>query len=232
MIAKCSTIAIEIMAQRKLDYFRVLEIPSQAVLRVAPASWVMASEHTFRLHSVQSAVGREEPQEFDAWAIREAFLGLRTEKECLLFLNQTGRFSSDMNQTEEVTVQHINQLQATLNEYLVRPSVPIADDMELTAFPQVRSVNSNPPICSPVEFRLKESQRAVRFVAGNTTYAMLLSILLDRLKGARFLLCARPDCRRLFQVTSAHRRKFCSQYCGHFESLRRLRERNSELKRP
>ncbi len=223
------------MAHKKLDYFRVLEIPSQAVLRVAPASWVMASEHTFRLHSVQSEVGREEPQEFDAWAIREAFLGLRTEKECLSFLNQTGRFSSDMNQTEEVTVQwaHINQLQATLNDYLVRPSVPLADDMELTAaFPQVRSVTSNPHIRSQVEFHLKERQRAVRFVARNTTYAMLLSIFLDRLKGARFLLCARHDCRRLFQVTSAHRRKFCSQYCGHFESLRRLRERNSELKRP
>jgi hypothetical protein len=140
-----------------------------------------------------------------------------------------------MNQTEEVTVQwaHINQLQATLNDYLVRPSVPIADDMELTAAsPQVRSVTSNPHIRSQVEFHLKERQRAVRFVARNTTYAMLLSIFLDRLKGARFLLCARHDCGRLFQVTSAHRRKFCSQYCGHFESLRRLRERNSELKRP
>src|SRR5258708_8573237 len=123
------------MAQIKLDYFRVLEIPSQAVLRVAPASWVMASEHTFRLHSVQSAVGREEPQEFDAWAIREAFLGLRTENECLLFLNQTGRFSSDMNQTEEVTVQHINQLQPTLNDYFVLPSVPLPPHMQLPPFP-------------------------------------------------------------------------------------------------
>lgn len=35
--------------------------------------------------------------------------------------------------------------------------------------------------------------------------------------------CKRPDCQRLFPITDDKRKIFCSQYCGHLESLRKNR---------
>jgi hypothetical protein len=35
--------------------------------------------------------------------------------------------------------------------------------------------------------------------------------------------CKRPDCQKLFPITDDARKVFCSQYCGHLESLRKKR---------
>ena len=37
-------------------------------------------------------------------------------------------------------------------------------------------------------------------------------------------VCARPDCGKEFPVTSKHKRRYCTQYCGHLESIRRNRK--------
>lgn len=53
--------------------------------------------------------------------------------------------------------------------------------------------------------------------------AVLLSLQIDLAKGTRFRTCARPDCGIPYPITNRHERKYCSQYCGHIESLRRKR---------
>jgi len=53
--------------------------------------------------------------------------------------------------------------------------------------------------------------------------AVLLSLHIDYVKGAVFRVCARPDCGIPYPVINRHKRKYCSQYCGHLESLRRKR---------
>jgi hypothetical protein len=50
--------------------------------------------------------------------------------------------------------------------------------------------------------------------------AILHSVTFDLMRGVKFGLCAREDCRRPFPIESRHRRIYCDQYCGHLVSLR------------
>jgi hypothetical protein len=65
----------------------------------------------------------------------------------------------------------------------------------------------------------------------HTLPAILGTVFVDALRGAKVRSCARADCRELFEVISAHERKYCSQYCGHLVSLRRERKKKREAKR-
>jgi predicted RNA-binding Zn ribbon-like protein len=53
--------------------------------------------------------------------------------------------------------------------------------------------------------------------------SLLLTLAVDRVERAKVRKCARPDCGILFSNTSAHKRKFCTWYCGHIESVRKQR---------
>jgi hypothetical protein len=78
--------------------------------------------------------------------------------------------------------------------------------------------------------REKEEPRVV-ITTATLVDAVLLSILIDRVKKLRVQKCARPDCGVLFSVGSGHERKYCERNCAHVESVRRDRERkkaNSE----
>jgi hypothetical protein len=57
----------------------------------------------------------------------------------------------------------------------------------------------------------------------NALAALLATVFVDAFQGKRYGICARPDCRNLFEFTSKHRRKYHDSYCGHLESLRRKR---------
>jgi CGNR zinc finger len=63
---------------------------------------------------------------------------------------------------------------------------------------------------------------------GNALSAMLATIEIDHLRGAKFGVCARPDCRVFYEITSAHGRRYCGQYCAHIESVRRTRKRQKQ----
>jgi len=61
--------------------------------------------------------------------------------------------------------------------------------------------------------------------------AVLLSLQIDHATGATFRSCARPDCGIPYPLTNRHKRKYCSQYCGHLESLRRQRGTTAPIRR-
>lgn len=52
---------------------------------------------------------------------------------------------------------------------------------------------------------------------------MLTTVTIDRLRNVKYRLCGRPDCKRPFALKTKHQKTFCSQYCGHLESVRRNR---------
>lgn len=54
--------------------------------------------------------------------------------------------------------------------------------------------------------------------------SMLATVQFKVLQGATFKTCSRKDCRLPFEVTSRHKRKFCTQYCAHITSLRSRRK--------
>jgi hypothetical protein len=53
--------------------------------------------------------------------------------------------------------------------------------------------------------------------------AMLAAIYVDRLVGVKLELCSLGDCQNLYEVTSRHQRRYCSQACAHKASVRRKR---------
>jgi hypothetical protein len=53
--------------------------------------------------------------------------------------------------------------------------------------------------------------------------AMLAGIYVDRLVGVKLELCSLGDCQNLYEVTSQHQRRYCSQACAHKASVRRKR---------
>jgi hypothetical protein len=58
---------------------------------------------------------------------------------------------------------------------------------------------------------------------------LIATVCADIIRGFKFQFCRRKDCRIPFAAETAHRRKFCSQYCGHLESVRKQR-RNKKKK--
>jgi len=60
-------------------------------------------------------------------------------------------------------------------------------------------------------------------LAEGPMHAIVISVQIDQLRKAQFKVCARPDCRVIFEVTSRHNRFYCSQSCAHTENIRRLR---------
>jgi hypothetical protein len=67
-----------------------------------------------------------------------------------------------------------------------------------------------------------------KFPTGVLSTASLWELLLvttfaDIVRGFHFQQCERPDCEVTFPVETDHKRKYCCQYCGHLESMRKQR---------
>lgn len=52
---------------------------------------------------------------------------------------------------------------------------------------------------------------------------LIATTQIDLIRGAKFKLCERPDCRTPFPILSGHDKKYCEHYCAHIESVRRTR---------
>jgi hypothetical protein len=69
----------------------------------------------------------------------------------------------------------------------------------------------------------------LRFAPQSPLQAILGTVLVDMLMGARFRKCGRPDCSRLFEV-KWRREKFCSHRCAHTQNVREIRKAKSKRK--
>jgi hypothetical protein len=73
-------------------------------------------------------------------------------------------------------------------------------------------------------FRFDLSKAAVGVVTMvNFRDVLWATVFADIAAGLRFQTCQRKDCHLPYAIVSGHRRKFCSQYCGHLVSQRRKR---------
>jgi hypothetical protein len=77
------------------------------------------------------------------------------------------------------------------------------------------------------QLRFLRVKGAPRLVVTTTTFwdSLLLSVHVDRIKGAKMQKCERADCGIVFFASSGHARKYCSRRCAHNESVRKSRER-------
>jgi hypothetical protein len=231
---------------------RVVGIPIVVVLKVhGDASWELTSAKSFVARTVDVPLGekqgtlpREPPIKRDAWALREELMELKTEQGFLDFLNKVGRFTMGfIEQRDAWTLQDMTGCQRMLTE-LARRSPETwsayADGLSQKdsivpwrigfAF-QLRKSHL-------VQFRWKGSSDDAWLGARNIALiettdalsAILATIEVDHLRGAKFGACARPDCPRFFEIESKHKRKYCGQYCAHLESVRRTREKQRKAK--
>jgi hypothetical protein len=62
--------------------------------------------------------------------------------------------------------------------------------------------------------------------------AVAASIRIDQLRGAKFLICKRPDCAIPFAAIGPRKRKFHDPYCGHITLIRKQRKAAKKGRKP
>jgi len=221
------------MLQTKSD--KILEIPATVAFQPTPCTWNVGKDGVFRAHispshsaqgfDVAGAANMTFP---DAWSVRADFLELRDENDCLRFLIGTGLFFRDgaSEAGQPIGLDHVRMWQRTLVGFLRRRPPVWESKLELVE-PNAREIVRMVHLHRHCTVELGPG-RAAQFIARETFTAILATIHLDHLRGARFHLCARPDCGRPYEVESRHKRRYCTQYCASLESLRRVRK--GELK--
>ena len=60
--------------------------------------------------------------------------------------------------------------------------------------------------------------------ATGCAHAIQTTITFDLLRKVKFAVCKRKDCGTRFPLETRHKRKYCSWYCGHIESVRKGRK--------
>jgi hypothetical protein len=154
----------------------------------------------------------------DAWQLRDDFLRLASSDvssaSALAFLNRWGRW-----ETRRYALLHgLVRFQQKIRRALVSPPDEwLSSEFNLLDFD------------ADLDLERKSEYPYFTMDTVECKSAISITVTLDLLRQVRFETCARQDCGQPFPITSRHKRKFCSQYCGHLESVRRARasERNA-----
>jgi hypothetical protein len=189
----------------------------------------------------------EEAVLLDAWGVRKEFSELRHDRDVLQnFLQKTGAFCW-IDEYRPITESELWQFQAAIRQQLLNPTV--SDDRTKLATGGILPFDptdkramkeASRKAWSPVTFEWVIHNRIqayvmnmiVGFVGGalvgevearNTFDAIISTIFIDRLKKLSFKVCKRPDCAAIYELTSRHKRKFCSYECAHLMAIRRSR---------
>lgn len=158
----------------------------------------------------------------DAWEVRKEFSELRHDREALRnFLRKTGTFCW-LNQYRPITESELWQFQAAIRQQLLNPTVSENRTKLATEF-QTAIDNRIQVHVMKINVGFEDGTLVGEAEALNTFDAILSTIFIDRLKKLRFKVCGRPDCAAIYELTSRHKRKFCSYDCAHLMAVRRSR---------
>jgi hypothetical protein len=179
----------------------------------------------------------------DGWMVRDRFMGLRGEQDVMTFLRKFGTMTplSESESASGWQLTEILALQRLFGE-LARRSPETWSGIELPP--------NSPPSWSRISegalnSLLRSARPTITFEwtggvltrqlygakhlavvwAHDIVSAIIATIEIDHLRGAKFGLCARPDCPRFFEKVSNHNKIYCTQKCGHLVSVRNTRER-------
>jgi hypothetical protein len=156
----------------------------------------------------------------DAWNVRAEFLAARSPEQFLAVLNANGVFSSEH---ESFTLADLQVIQKGLRHML---SVDHQHFREAIFGDHLTKVLFHSRFSVGFAWRHRPTiAHAGIITVRRTLGAMLATVYLDKLRDAKFGFCARQDCRRQFEITSQHKRKYCTPACAHMETVRRGRQR-------
>ena len=173
----------------------------------------------------------------DPWTLRDRFLRLhRDEAELLEFLNMAGGWATPRGggvlidglpptPAESRPVSEFWEWQDICRRLMTNPLAFWSD-----AYPHLDQEKKEALNDFTVRLQMTAENKQFQAITRvwGTLRLILLSIFIDLLNRAKFRQCARPDCFGIFQIETRHRRIYCSQYCGHLESIRRNRRRKKK----
>src|SRR5208283_179242 len=144
----------------------------------------------------------------DAWQLRGEFLRTTLDYAgAVAFLNGWGPWSY----ADYVELSDLVRLQKSVREALTGSAAKWLKSSE--SFPSLwRRIPEYPYFA----LRTNICRDAIR-----------MTVTIDLLKKLKFKTCARRDCDLPFPIQSKHKRKYCTQYCAHLESVRRNRKPKS-----
>jgi hypothetical protein len=222
-----------------------VQVPITVVFKATPCTWkvkrirfkTMAGDLPDARSRFFARRAQVPEQLYEAWDVRQAFLGLQTGEDFLSFLNTYGRLSSRGDYSNPWELRDLKGWQQVLRELMMQPPDTWRKyieslktlEAEFDAHRISRALREVRRFT--IEFCWHGPMRAALLHTEDVVTAIFATIQVDQLAGTRFRMCARPDCSRFFEITSKHERKYCSQYCAHFESLRRTRKGQKEKRR-
>ena len=172
------------------------------------------------------------PRDEDALELRRQFLSIERGKvEALLdFLNCTGVWMFGRKNFELYELWQDQDMIRTLLTHPPRWDVGVQTDMRNIFFENFLYERS------PYHVEVRGKRLVAQYALVETRSTLFLSAWLDFARGARFRFCARPDCSKHrpgtvpFELTSHRKRRYCTQYCAHLESMRRNRAKTKPKK--
>ncbi|MGH9503834.1 MAG: CGNR zinc finger domain-containing protein [Terriglobales bacterium] len=214
--------------------FKFMKFPVRwTVQTVAPGT-------TFALTRLVGIVDKKASQQIDGWKSRQEFLRLHEDNQSLCgFMNSVGLFETGVaHPSQLVREYHVDE-----NRSIGLPEKIFLDPDRVWFFrrhliqelasqkmfiERWASEGAGPKsgLIPEFSFRFKmDSRKAAGVVTTASLWEMLLvTIYVDLARGFRFRACQRPDCpEQVFVAQTGHKRKYCSQQCGHLESVRAQR---------
>jgi hypothetical protein len=148
----------------------------------------------------------------NAWEMREEFLRLKRHQDAVSFLARWGLWHPGLR--KHTSLAEMIALQHQVRNGLLSPRDWFASGLAYPTMTPSRSVKY--PYFTMLPFACVPAIR--------------MTVTIDLLRKLKFRTCARRDCGFPFQVTSRHKREYCSQSCAHVESVRRSRREAAEAK--
>jgi CGNR zinc finger len=187
----------------------------------------------------------------DAYGLREGFLRVKTEMEALAFMLDAGGFQiSEDEDDEDLSWSDFKHWQTVIRSILIDPRLP--DDImdpdgsdnvhyiqSTTSHEEIqrliRAIDEGHKVYSyPFAFSIGPDGEerglmprrplAAAYESRSVLDAILATTYIDGLREIQYRLCALIDCSNLFELTSKHKRQYCSQDCAHKASVRKQRQ--------
>jgi hypothetical protein len=157
----------------------------------------------------------------DVWQLRDEFLALSPDRwaECADWIREESIFRA----RRKVGQTDFEEWQKLIRQALILPAKEWGSG--LSGFDLGKAVLFNLPI--PIEFKWNEDVPVGLIRQADGLRAIVRSVQIDKLQGAEFRLCARPDCKEPPFRVGARQKQFCSSDCAHLVAVRRSRARSA-----
>jgi len=196
-------------------------------LRVVPATVVPTSGRAFQKNPATTAFrfkkgkSRGGKTAVSPWQLRDRFLSWPLE-DWQRFFELSGEWDVGGAYSSRFKKEDFAEWQRLLRAALVAKEWSTLDDK----FDRLKIVSLKLPLA--ISFEWGGEIPAARIISRSALESMIATVQLDKLQGAAFRLCARPDCINPPFRVEARQKIYCSSDCAHLVAVRNSRKRAQE----